>query len=162
MIPYKTSAAIIVPLRCVITINCVSFVSLCRYFANLVTFESSNAASISSRRQNGDGFKFWIANNNEIAVKAFSPPDNCIIFWSFFPGGCAMILIPDSNTSSSVSSNLASPPPNNSTNTSWNTRLMSLNFALNWRRIASSSSSIKPVRCASAVTISSCCFCINS
>ena len=44
-----------------------------------MTFESSNAASISSRRQNGDGFKFWIANNNEIAVKAFSPPDNVIL-----------------------------------------------------------------------------------
>ena len=38
--------------------------------ANLVTLFSSSAASISSSRQNGEGFKFWIANSSAIAVSA--------------------------------------------------------------------------------------------
>ncbi len=45
-------------------------------FANRLTFESSSAASISSSRQNGDGFKLWIAKSKEIAVKLFSPPES--------------------------------------------------------------------------------------
>ena len=58
VIPYSRSAAFIVPRLWVITINCVSLVSLCKYFAKRSTLESSSAASISSRRQKGDGFKF--------------------------------------------------------------------------------------------------------
>ena len=57
VIPYRISAASIVPFLWDMTMNCVSLVSLFRYFANLLTFESSRAASISSRRQNGDGFR---------------------------------------------------------------------------------------------------------
>ena len=62
-----------VPLLWVMTINCVFFVSLWRYFANLPTLESSRAASISSSRQKGEGFRFWMANSSEMAVRAFSP-----------------------------------------------------------------------------------------
>ena len=48
--------------------------------ANLYTFTSSSAASISSNMQNGAGFIFSIANSSAIAVNAFSPPDSNIIF----------------------------------------------------------------------------------
>lgn len=76
-----------------------------------------------------------------------------------FPGGCAMILIPDSNTSSSVSSSLASPPPNNSTKNLLKYSLDVLDFCLRLTSHGiSSSSSINSAKCASAVTISSCCF----
>ena len=80
VIPYSLSAAVMVPLLWVMTINCVFFVNLCRYCAKRPTLLSSSAASISSRRQNGDGFRFWIANSRAIAVSAFSPPESCIIF----------------------------------------------------------------------------------
>ena len=39
-----------------------------KYIAKRLTLESSSAASISSRRQNGEGLRLWIANNNAIAV----------------------------------------------------------------------------------------------
>ena len=42
-------------------INCVLSVRWCRYCAYLLTFTSSSAASISSRRQKGDGEIFSIA-----------------------------------------------------------------------------------------------------
>ena len=42
---------------------------------------------ISSNIQKGDGFIFNIANNSEMAVSAFSPPDKSIIFCKVFPGG---------------------------------------------------------------------------
>ena len=42
-------------------------------WTSMRTLESSKAASISSKRQNGDGFKFWIAKSRLIAVRAFSP-----------------------------------------------------------------------------------------
>ena len=103
-----------------------------RYSANLYTFTSSSAASISSSTQNGAGFIFNIANKSAIAVKAFSPPDKSIIFCNFFPVGCACMSIPHSSTLFS-SSNLSSafPPPNNSTNTSLKFLFISLNFSIN-------------------------------
>ena len=140
------------------TINCVSFVSLDRYLANRLTFESSSAASISSSRQNGDGLNLCIKKTKKIAVKLFSPPESCIIFCNFFPGGCAMILIPvSSRSSSSTSSRSALPPPNSSLNTFENITRISLNFSANCSRIARSSSAIIFTRFASALQISSCC-----
>ena len=50
-----------------------------------------------------------------MAVSAFSPPESCIMFWSFLPGGWEMILIPASRmSSSSASSRVPRPPPNSS------------------------------------------------
>ena len=42
---------------------------------NLPTLLSSNAASISSSKQKGDGFKFWMANKRAIAVNALRNED---------------------------------------------------------------------------------------
>ena len=141
VIPYSLSACSIVPLLCVITMNCVLFVSLFRYFAKRDTFPSSRAASISSNRQKGEGFRLWIANNRAIAVKDFSPPDNCIIFCNFFPGGCAIIRTPASRiSSSSISSSVPLPPPKSSLNTLSNSLRISSNFSANCLRIAVSSS----------------------
>ena len=68
--------------------------------------------------QNGTVLTFKIANNSEIAVRVFSPPDNSDIVVSFFPGGEATISIPVSNKSSGlVSFKSAVPPLNNSLNT---------------------------------------------
>ena len=140
------------------TINCVSFVSLCRYSAYLSTFESSSAASISSSRQNGDGFKLCIANSNAIAVSAFSPPESCIIFWSFFPGGCAIIFIPAVRiSSSSISSSVPRPPPNSSLNTLSKRLLISANCSSNCFRISLSRFSIISSKTFAASIRSSCC-----
>ena len=88
VIPYKRSAAFIVPRLCVIIINCVFFVNFCKYDAKRPTFESSSAASISSRRQNGDGFRFWIAKRRAIACQSlFLHQKAASLFWSFLPGG---------------------------------------------------------------------------
>src|SRR5690625_4210652 len=85
--PYKTSASSIVPLRWVITINCVSELCNFTYFAKRITFASSKAASTSSRTQNGTGLTRKIENSKEMAVNALSPPDNNPNCCSFFPGG---------------------------------------------------------------------------
>ena len=99
-----------------------------------------------------------MAKRSAIAVSAFSPPDNCIIFCSFFPGGCEIITIPASRISSpSTSSIVPRPPPNNSLNTLSNSTLISSNFSLNWILIPLSSSSITWTRASSALIISSCC-----
>ena len=158
VIPYRRSAAAMVPRLWVMTINCVLFVSLCKYFAKRPTLESSSAASISSNRQNGEGFKFWIAKSSEIAVSDFSPPDICIMFCNFFPGGCAMIRMPHSKiSSSSTSSSVPFPPPKSSLNTLSNSRWISANFSINCLRIPVSSSSIIPTKVFSASIRSSCC-----
>ena len=134
------------------------FVSLCKYPANLSTFASSKAASISSRRQNGEGLRFWIANNSAIAVSDFSPPDICIILISFFPGGCALMIIPvSSKSSSSTRASEPCPPPNSSLNALSNSLWISLNPSANCFLIPSSSSSMIRTREASASTKSSCC-----
>ena len=115
-----------------ITRNCVSLLNFFKYSANLYTFTSSSAASISSSTQNGAGFIFSIANRSAIAVNAFSPPDRSIMFWSFLPVGCTCISIPHSSTFSSSSSlNSAFPPPNNSTNTSLKFLFICSNFSIN-------------------------------
>ena len=62
-------ATSIVPFLCVITRNCVFPHNVFKYSANLATFTSSSAASISSKTQNGAGFIFNIANSKAIAVK---------------------------------------------------------------------------------------------
>ena len=80
VIPYTVSAASIVPFLCVITKNCDALLNFFRYSANLYTFTSSSAASISSNMQNGAGFIFSIANSSAIAVNAFSPPDSLKFF----------------------------------------------------------------------------------
>ena len=147
-----------VPFLCEMTINCVSFVNRFRYCANRLTFESSNAASISSSKQNGDGFRLWIANNSAIAVSDFSPPESCIMFCNFFPGGCAMIRIPVSNRLvSSTSSSAPRPPPNSSLKTLSNITWISLNFVLNCSCMDTFNFSITSNRFFSARTISSCC-----
>ena len=99
------------------TINCVSPAKRCRYFAKRSTFASSNAASISSSKQNGIGLNFNIENNIAIAVKEFSPPLSSDRFPPrALPGGSAIISTPAVSTSSSVSTSFALPPPNNSLN----------------------------------------------
>ncbi|UKI27942.1 MAG: hypothetical protein L6V91_05260 [Bacilli bacterium] len=88
---------------------------LSKYLPKASTFASSKAASTSSNKQKGTGLIFSIANNNEIAVKVFSPPDNKLILCNFLPGGSALISIPVSNIlSGSVSDNSALPPLNSS------------------------------------------------
>ena len=130
-----------VPRLCVIIINCVFFVNFWRYPAKRPTLESSSAASISSRRQNGEGFRFWIAKRSAMAVSAFSPPESCIMFWSFFPGGWEMIRIPASRiSSSSASSRVPRPPPNSSLKALSNSFWISPNFSLNCFRMPSSNS----------------------
>ena len=61
--------------------------NLCKYLAYLSIFASSNAASISSRKQNGIGFIFNIEKRIAIAVMVFSPPLNNEILVMAFPGG---------------------------------------------------------------------------
>ena len=163
VIPYSLSAAANVPLLWVITMNWVFFVSLCRYFAYLSTLLSSSAASISSSKQNGDGLRFCIANKRHIAVSAFSPPDNCIIFCSFFPGGCEMMVMAASSISASGSSSIVPfPPPKSCLNTLSNSILISSNLVVNCSRIFLSSSSITVISLSLADTRSSCWFFKNS
>lgn len=51
-------------------------------------------ASTSSKIHIGTGLTFKIANKHEIAINAFSPPENNVIFDTAFPGGCTSISIP--------------------------------------------------------------------
>ena len=102
-------------------INWVLFLYLSKYPPKASTLASSSAASTSSNKQKGTGLILSIANNNEIAVNVFSPPDNKLILWSFLPGGSALISIPVSNKlSGSVSDSSALPPLNNSLYTTLN------------------------------------------
>ena len=72
---------------------------------------SSNAASTSSKMQNGTVLIFKIANNNAIAVKDPSPPDNNLVFFISLPGGTAWISNPVFKISLGlVNIKLASPP----------------------------------------------------
>ena len=71
--------------------------------------------------QIGEGFVKNIANTNDKAVKACSPPDNKVIDCNLFPGGETNISNPASNGSSeSTNSSLAFPPLNSFTYTSLN------------------------------------------
>ena len=104
-----------------------------------------------------------MAKRSAIAVSAFSPPDNCIIFWSFFPGGWDIIRIPASRISSpSTSSIVPLPPPKSSLNTLSNSTFISSNLAVNCALMPSSSSSITFISDSSASIISSCCVFMNS
>ena len=58
-----------------------------KYLAKRSTFAISNAASTSSKIHIGIGRTRKIANKHEIAIKAFSPPENNVIFWTALPGG---------------------------------------------------------------------------
>mgnify|MGYP003316875128 CR=1 FL=1 len=78
--PYNTSHCSIVPGLCVTTINCVVSSNSRIYFANRSTFPWSNAASTSSKIHKGTGLTFKIANNTQMAINAFSPPENKRIF----------------------------------------------------------------------------------
>ena len=81
---------------------------------NLATFVSSNGASTSSKMHKGEGLERNTANNKDIAVKAFSPPDRSESVCNCFPGGLALISSPEFKGSlGSVNSSLDSPPPNN-------------------------------------------------
>ncbi len=147
-----------VPFLCVIVKNCVCPTNFFRYSANLYTFTSSKAASISSSIQNGDGFIFNIENNNAIAVNALSPPDNNIMFCSFLPGGCTFISIPVSRillSSSSFSS--AVPPPNSSLNVVLKFSFIILNCFRNCSFIVSVISAITSFSCAIEFSMSSLC-----
>ena len=86
-----------------------------------VTLASSNGASTSSRTQIGEGLVKKIANTNDKAVNACSPPDNKVIDCNLLPGGETNISNPASRGSSeSTSSSLALPPLNSFTYTSLN------------------------------------------
>ena len=147
-----------VPRLCVMTINCVLSVSLWRYWAKRPTLLSSSAASISSRRQKGEGLRLWMANRSAMAVSAFSPPESCIIFCSFLPGGWAITRTPASRMStSSMSSSLPPPPPNSSLKTASYAFWISANCSRNCLRMASSSSATIVSRDAAASVRSSCC-----
>ena len=122
--PYSMSAISIVILLCDISMNWVPLKLFTR-FANLTTFMSSRGASISSMTQKGLAFIRKSANKSDIAVIAFSPPESSDMFCSFFPGGLAMISIPDSRMLSlSVSTRSASPPLNIFMKTSANLTLI--------------------------------------
>ena len=45
-----------------------------------------DAASISSKNENGNGLSLKIANSNAMAVKVFSPPLNSESLFAAFPG----------------------------------------------------------------------------
>ena len=96
---------------------------------------SSRGASTSSNIQKGDGFAINTANNNEIAVKACSPPDNKVIFCIFLPGGLANISKPEFKGSSSfwISFRYALPPPNNLVNSlsKFSLTILKASFSLN-------------------------------
>mgnify|MGYP004669127919 CR=1 FL=1 len=102
VIPYNVSINSIVFFLWVIIINCVLSRYLLRYSPKASTLASSSAAYTSSNRQNGTGLTFSIANNSDIAVNVFSPPDNDCIFLRFFPGGVASSSIPVSSTLSGL------------------------------------------------------------
>lgn len=64
--------------------NCVSSDNSFKYFAYLITFASSSAASTSSNITKGADLTFKIANSKAIAVNARSPPlsnDNVATFY---------------------------------------------------------------------------------
>ena len=97
--PKSVSAISIVSLLWVITRNWVSLLIdliFCKYRPKLT---SSKGASTSSSRQKGLGWNSKIAKSRLIAVNAFSPPESKSTFWSFFPGGWAMISMPEPNRS---------------------------------------------------------------
>ena len=100
-----------VPRLCVMTINWVWAVNLWRYPAKRSTLESSSAPLDLVQQTEWRRFQVLDRNNRAMAVKAFSPPDSCIIFCSFLPGGWEIIWIPASRISSpSTSSRLPCPP----------------------------------------------------
>lgn len=68
-------------------INCVCEENSLKNFANLSTLAISSAASTSSKMHIGTGRTFKIANKHEIAINAFSPPENKVILETDFPGG---------------------------------------------------------------------------
>ena len=80
----------------------------------------SSAASTSSKMHIGTGRTFKIANKHEIAINAFSPPENKVLETDF-PGGWTSISIPVSKILlGSVYLISALPPPNNSLKTRLN------------------------------------------
>ena len=69
-----------------------------------------------------------MAKYNAMATKAFSPPERREIVFKVFPGGWALISMPQPRMSlSSSSSSLAWPPPKRSVKVVWKLSLMSLN-----------------------------------
>ena len=97
----------------------------------LLIFISSKAASISSNIQKEDGLVSKIAKSNATAVNDLSPPDNKFRLWSFFPGGWAVISIPELRTSSSVNLRLAYPPLKSCLKIATNFVFISSNFLVN-------------------------------
>ena len=95
---------------------------------------SSRAASISSMTQNGVGCTFKMEKSNAMATKAFSPPESREMVLRVFPGGWALISMPQRRMSlSSSSSSVAWPPPKSSVNVVWKLSERSLNC---WAKIA--------------------------
>ncbi len=87
--PSMVLAPITVFLLWVMTMYWLTFANSRSALTKRVTFCSSSAASISSRRQKGDGFTMYVAKRSATAVIDFSPPERRLMFSSFFPGGCA-------------------------------------------------------------------------
>ncbi|CAN3999133.1 PadR family transcriptional regulator, partial [Dysosmobacter welbionis] len=86
------------------------------------------AASISSITQKGVGWTFRMEKYSAMATKAFSPPDSREMVLRVFPGGWALISMPQPRmSSSSSSSNLAVPPPKSSWKVVWKLSDSSLN-----------------------------------
>ena len=77
-----------------------------------------NIEVLNSELQKGVGFVFSTANIRAMAVIVFSPPESRLMFCSFLPGGWAIISIPDSRGSFSLSRrSWACPPPKSWVNT---------------------------------------------
>ena len=81
------------------------------YWARRSTLTSSSAASISSRMQKGVGLTFRMAKNRATPMKACSPPESCMRFLMIFPGGAALISMPDSSTFSGSDRVISAEPP---------------------------------------------------
>ncbi len=119
------------------TMNWVRSVSVRIYRAQRVTFTSSNAASISSMTQKGVGCTFKMEKYKAMATKAFSPPERREMVFRVFPGGWALISMPQARISfSSSSSRWACPPPNNSTKVVWKLSFSSRNCSAKMRVIS--------------------------
>ena len=88
-----------------IMIICICLAYFFTYLPTLATFASSSAASISSKIQKGEGFTRIKANNSAIAMNACSPPESRFRFFMVFPGGAALISIPQVNGFSGSVSN---------------------------------------------------------
>ena len=87
--------------------------------------------------QKGVGCTFKMEKYRAMATKAFSPPESSEMVFSVFPGGWALISMPQFKMSaSSSSSSWACPPPNISRNVAWKLSFKSWNCSAKIRVIS--------------------------